>query len=300
MEAKKEMLVSQGSEFKLKFGGEQHQIDANSFINSLIHNISILEEINKSIDPNKRIEIKVKAPQKGSVVVEIGIQATSIIEGIKTLFSDETLSYTANLIEIFGGCYGIYHFLKGKKADVISKEGNNVTISNSNGNVITINQNIYTIYSNRPIIREAMSKNFEALSTDSSIDSFQVIDNKDDKIFNVSQLEFEELSYAEVENPELEKTDTVRATLRIIRLSFEGNLKSDFYYEGFKISAKIIHKKFIQRIDEGEKFAKGDHLLVDLEIVKRFDESVDTYINKAFTVITVHDHMPRGYQTKIE
>ena len=88
MEELKEMLVSQGAEFKIKYGGNQHQIDANSFVYSLIHNITILEEINRNIDPNKRIEIKVKAPEKGSVVVEIGIQASTIIEGIKTLFSN--------------------------------------------------------------------------------------------------------------------------------------------------------------------------------------------------------------------
>lgn len=40
------MVVSKGSEFKLKFAGDLHEINANTFINSLVHNITILQEIN--------------------------------------------------------------------------------------------------------------------------------------------------------------------------------------------------------------------------------------------------------------
>jgi hypothetical protein len=295
------MLVSQGSEFRLKFGGDQHEIDANSFVYSLIHNITILEEINRSIDPNKRIDIKVKAPERGSVEVEIGLQATNIIEGIKTLFTDEGISYTANLIAVFGGLYGAYSFLKGKKAEKpISRDGDNVTIKNSSGNTITITENVYNIYVNRPIIRESISKNFEAIEQDNSIDSFQILDNKENTFVNIPQEDFEELSIIEIENI---NSDTIEvkqnAPLRIVRLAFEGALKSDFYYEGFKITAKIKDELFIKKIDEGEKFAKGDHLIVDLEITKQYDQSVDTFINKSFSVNKVHEHLPRSYQTKI-
>ncbi|TAH01588.1 MAG: hypothetical protein EAZ15_07095 [Sphingobacteriales bacterium] len=297
------MLVSQGSEFKLKFGGDQHQIDANTFVASLIHNINILEEINKSIDPNKKIDIKVKAPVRGSVEVEIGIQATNIIDGIKTLFTDENISYTANLITVFGGIYATYRFLGGSKAEKAGKAGkeNNITITNSNGNTLSINENVYNIYQNRPIIRESISKNFEAIEKDDSIDSFQIIDTDETKTYvNIPQQEFEILANIIVEVTETEKSEVIKAPLRIVRLAFEGALKSDFYYNGFKISAKIKDEQFIRKIDEGEKFAKGDHLIVDLEITKQYEESVDTFINKSFSVNKVHEHLPRGYQTKIE
>ena len=59
-------------------------------------------------------------------------------------------------------------------------------------------------------------------------------------------------------------------TLNIIRISFDDKLKSDFYFKGNKISVKISDPDFQKRIDNGESFAKGDILEVELEIKQKF------------------------------
>ena len=82
----------------------------------------------------------------------------------------------------------------------------------------------------------------------------------------------------------------------IVRLSFEDNLKWDFYYKGNKISAKIPDSNFYELIDKKEAFAKGDTLEVDLQIIQKFDESVNTLINKSYQINKIIRHLSRNEQ----
>jgi len=47
------------NDFKIKFDGQQHQVDANVLISSLIHTTTIVQEVNKYLNSGKKIEIKV-------------------------------------------------------------------------------------------------------------------------------------------------------------------------------------------------------------------------------------------------
>ncbi|MBK6626115.1 MAG: transposase [Flavobacteriales bacterium] len=60
-----------GSDFKIKFDGQQHQVDANVLISSLIHTTAVVQEVNRSLNSGKKIEIKVKALEPGSFLVHI-------------------------------------------------------------------------------------------------------------------------------------------------------------------------------------------------------------------------------------
>ena len=88
--------------------------------------------------------------------------------------------------------------------------------------------------------------------------------------------------------------------LNIVRLSFDKSLKWDFYYRGNKISAKIKDPNFYEIIDNGESFAKGDVLEVELQINQLFDETVNTFINKSFQINRIINHYKRAEQKKID
>ena len=95
-----------------------------------------------------------------------------------------------------------------------------------------------------------------------------------------------------------ERVLTEAATLNIVRLSFEEALKWDFYYKGNKISAKIKDPNFYELIDKGESFAKGDILEVELQIVQKWDESVNTYVNKSYHINRITRHLKRGEEQR--
>ncbi len=96
-----------------------------------------------------------------------------------------------------------------------------------------------------------------------------------------------------------ERKLTEAATVNIVRVSFEENLKWDFYYRGIKISAKIADPKFYELIDKGEAFARGDILEVELQISQKFDESVNTYVTRSYQVNKIVRHLSRNEQQKI-
>ena len=96
-----------------------------------------------------------------------------------------------------------------------------------------------------------------------------------------------------------EKKIIEAASVNIVRLSFEESLKWDFYYKGNKISAKIADPKFYDLIDQGEQFAKGDILEVDLQINQIFDASVNTFINKSYQINRILRHIKRNEQQKL-
>lgn len=68
---------------------------------------------------------------------------------------------------------------------------------------------------------------------------------------------------------------------------------------GNKISAKIPDSNFYELIDKEEAFAKGDTLEVDLQIIQKFDESVNTFINKSCQLNKIIRHLSRNEQQKI-
>ena len=83
-------------------------------------------------------------------------------------------------------------------------------------------------------------------------------------------------------------------------ISFDDKLKSDFYFKGNKISAKINDVDFYKRVDKGESFAKGDVLEVELEIKQVFETSVNTFVNKSYKIKRIINHILRNEQSKLD
>ena len=69
---------------------------------------------------------------------------------------------------------------------------------------------------------------------------------------------------------------------------------------GNKISSKIKDDIFAERIDKGERFGKGDTLIVEMEVKQEFVESVNTYVNKSYQVIKINEHIERKPQGKLD
>ena len=95
-----------------------------------------------------------------------------------------------------------------------------------------------------------------------------------------------------------QKKTPVKTSLVIIRCSFDPTLKWDFIYTGFKISAKIIDISFWGSIDK-YKFAKGDRLEVEMNILQEWDDSVQVYIHKSYEIITVYSHTSKPEQLSL-
>lgn len=279
------------SDFKIKFDGEQHQIDANVLINSLIHTTTLVHEVNRSIDPSRKIQVNVKAPEKGSFLIHL--ELVDLLNKAAQLVTRENIETTSYIIISLVGLFEIKRHLFGAKAKNVDKTGDKTKIENKNGDVFYIDHAVFNIYEKNSTVQDALTQNFENINNEPSITGFEILDVDDKELFKVDREDFEPLSVKDEVTREGERTRTEIATLNIARVSFEKGLTWDLYYKGHKIKAKIDDPDFQKRIDSGEAFAKGDILEADLKINQKWDETVQTYVNKSFVVSRIVRHLRR-------
>jgi hypothetical protein len=287
-----------GNDFKIKFDGQQHQVDANVLVSSLIHTTTIVQEVNKYLNSGKKIEIKVKALEKGSFLCHIELVETTL-DTLKNLLTKDNIEVGAAIVGTVVGLIELKKFLKGKKANDVQQKGNKTKIINKDGNVIIIDNATFNIYEHSPVVKDALAQNFDVLNNDPAITGFEITDKNEKPLVRVDKTEFIDMSQKSEEVEEGERKIVEAATVNIVRVSFEENLKWDFYYRGIKISAKIADPSFYELIDKGEAFAKGDVLEVELQINQKFDESVNTFVTKSYQVNKIVRHLSRNEQQKI-
>ena len=287
------------TDFKIKFDGEKHQIDANLLVNNLIHTTSIIQEINRNFDSGKKIDIQIKALEKGSFLIHIDL-IESAFDNLKNLLTKDNIELARSVIGAFVGLIELKKFLKGKEEKAIENSGNKVKITNQEGQVLYVENFVQNIYNHNTIVKDALSQSFETLENDNSITGYEITDRNNKTLVRVDREEFEYISVKSEELLEGEKNIVVAGRLNIIRISFDDKLKSDFYFKGNKISAKINDVDFYKRVDKGESFAKGDVLEVELEIKQVFETSVNTFVNKSYKIKRIINHILRNEQSKLD
>jgi hypothetical protein len=274
---------------KIKFEGQAHQIDANTLINVLIHYQSVISEANKVLGGgSKNIELKVNAFEKGSFIIDVSM----VESAIKQIFSKDTIGYLADLGAVVGGVYAAYKKLKGKPAKT-KEELESIKINIYKGDKLVINQNIVKVY-NQPVVREAVSKSIETADADANVEGF-VVDSGDEHPVVFDKKDFKKYIYddfdSEKEDMPTECIEVVEAILTIIALNFEPGSRWQFIYNGFKIQMIVKDDALMKKIDEGERFGKGDAIRVKMKIVKRYNPVYNAYENKSYKIVEFLEHI---------
>src|SRR5215470_11751745 len=89
------------SEFTIKFDGQLNQVDVNTLTASLMSTSTILQEINKELTPENKIDIKIVALSKGSFDIKYWIEGiTPILPLLSTAIANDSLEYAKLVIEI--------------------------------------------------------------------------------------------------------------------------------------------------------------------------------------------------------
>lgn len=279
----------------IAFEGENYQIDANTLINTLIHYKALIGQINEMAGEGQRkIDLKVNAPERGSFILDITIH-TGIIENI---FSSAAVNYTAGIVTIIGGVFSLYKHFQGKPA----KEDDDEVKKIINGNSITVGkQSVVTIYNDR-IIRSAISKSIETAENDDAVNGISISGRKN-LIASIQRDEFATLVYDDFDREgiqeDIKHVIIENATLGIVTLSFDRKKNWEFIYDGFKISMPVRDSVLSALVDNGMRFAKGDSIVVKLEIVKKYNPVYNAYQNKKFRIVEFLKHIPGSEQASI-
>jgi hypothetical protein len=288
------------NDFKIIFDSERHEVDVETLIGCLMHTSNIIQEVNRSLHTEKKIEVKIKALEKGSFEVHIEL----IEKLIESLFSSQNITYGASIVTIVSGLYYFAQFLKGKKPQKIEIiNNNNVQVTNINGDITTIQNNVYNIFNENKTVRDNIAKQFSILKESTDVSGFSFNSNKDNTYISQEEFPLIAIKLDDLDDVIKEPIKEILTdkNILIIRPSFTKDLKWDFVFQGQKISAKMEDEEMIKIIDNGEQFSKGDYMLVDLEVTKFYDSDLDTYlINKdSYKILKFKQHIQSPKQKKL-
>lgn len=283
----------QNKNLEIKFGGDLHEIDVDLLVESLVSYSSVTQEASAYLAPGTKVNIKIKAPKEGSFIILLDL----ITQNGGDLFTTNNLSLAADIMGVVGGLYGLKKWIakNGKPEIVRPHDDNSIEIVNNNGS-ITINNNVYNIYQENPKVRENLRRTFSALKEKQEIIDFSIRDvDADQEIFSVEQKDFSLLASDDDEiEQKRQKVQKEKQELSVFKVVFRENYKWEFYYQGVKIYASIKDEDFFKKIEKGEiAFRSGDKLIVDLEIDQVFNESANTFVNDAYFILKVIEHIPR-------
>ena len=274
-------------ELIVKYNGELNEIDADTFFNSIIPLTAAIQEIERVLAPNHKLNIKIRAPQRGSFEILLLFDQTLL----DSLFENISLTKIGVLISILSGILAIRKHLKGEKPVKVEENNHNVSITNSAGQSISVDNRTFNITMNNIVVSDSMDKVFRALNNDKSIDSLGMLSKRKKKLLEIKREEFKDASKSIPLLEEKTKKYQREVELVVFKVVFEPDYKWEFYLNGRPINAKIEDEEYFkERINKGEGFSRGDRLKVDLEVTQIFDDSLNTYIDKTFVVKKVHSH----------
>lgn len=277
---------------KIKFEGQSRQIDANTLINFLVHYTSVVAAANDLYgNGDKEVSVKINAIEKGSFVIDLSIAAKNFLADI---FCKDNVAYLAGLATVVEGAILLYKELKGKPA----KPDIEINVNNIN---LDMRRTIVEVY-NQPIIREAVSKSFETVEKDSSVEGVTFLSGTGGQV-KFARDEFAEMIYddfdKEVDIPDQRTVFDEDANLVITKLSFEKGASWEFNYRGFRIKMSVKDNALMQLIDNGERFGKGDAIRVRLAITQKYNKEYRVYENNTYRIEAFHEHIQAPSEVKM-
>ena len=273
-------------ELSLHFLGDSHEIDATTLITYLCNYQIAVEGACRHFDGGVHdIKLRVAASHEGSFVLDL-----VVTENLGDLFKDFA-TCLASIVTVASGIFHLYKHYKGRPVKE-EKEKQEARALINVDNVI-IKDSVINAYNDK-VTRMAVSKSFDALSKDENVEGIEISTKKTGDTVRFSRDTFEEMVYNSFDTEDVEVGEKIieeEAVLQVASLHFDRGKKWNFVYKGFRINIIVKDDALMQKIDEGEKFAKGDAIRVRLRILQRYNKSVRAYENKSYRIMEFLEHI---------
>jgi len=267
----------------------------------------LIENANRVIgDPETQIRVVVRSSfEKGSFQITLELIQT-LTEQIKLFL--ELQSANAPSIKILsfigfiaGSGISLLNLLKHlrgrpiKKATILENGNVRLELDGENGqfDYIEVDENVIRLYRDYSV-RKNLQKVLSPLERE-GIDGFSVRKNKE-VIEGISKDEYNYYIAPEPVSEEKSITNTRKTFVNIVEIAFEKGLKWRFSDGDNKFYAIMDDKEFLNRIEKGKKFAKGDVLEVILETTQI---ATTSGIKNEHRVVKVINHITQYNQISL-
>lgn len=210
-----------------------------------------------------KVETKVSSiSPSGSISFEFWVYATAI--GQAALFGPVTPDVIWNVLK---DGIDAWKFLGGKPPESIKQEGDSFAITNIKGDVKYFSQNV-TVLLNDSKAGDAIEQLIKKPMEQAGITEVSIEEKEKNETVTIDYEDRECFTDVSRDHDILEST--VERALYIESVKFREGNKWEFHDGQSRLSAAIKDEEFLARINNGEPFAKGDMLLVDLHSVQKF------------------------------
>lgn len=284
--------------FRIKYEKDQHSINADTYVQSLMSLSTIIKEVNYQVGNGPAVAVNVLAEDQGSF--DVALQVIEVVKDNHQLITNG-VTILGTIVATAVGLIQLKKFRMANPEAQANVKPDEVAFVNNNGDVLFQTNNItYNLYENNQAVNDAVSAQFQAVKRDDEVTAVSIT-AADKESVTFGRDDFEKLASKRVIEVEEKDEVIVPAQLTISKIVLDNSeRKWEFVYQGTKIGAKLIDDDFWQKILNGQvSFANGDVLVADLKIIREYDQVLGAYLNKDYAVMNVRQHLPRNQPSQM-
>ena len=195
---------------------------------------------------------------RGSFITDLVLNVGGPAASIFTALSPQ------ELVKVIKGAFELWKHLKGSPPAAVIQSGQTVTVTNNTGQIIQVQtESLNLVFSEKG--PEAVGRFVRDAIGQDGVDSVEIKADHS-PLVTVSQADAAYFVPVAQETPVSE--NTVRMALVLVAPVFQDNNKWRFNDGASSFAAAIEDEAFIARVDNGERFGKGDVLTVDMRITQ--------------------------------
>lgn len=272
------------------FGGEadQGQMGYYDAASSIIAFGDLMGVFSQTLYGEKAyIQTTVKGVREGSFgidfILHVGGMLATVLAGPAS---------PRDIWQLFKQCVEAWRFLDGKPPKEIVRNGDQFGITNVQGEVRYFNQNVFLVLNNdkaAEAIEQVVKRPLETGRSRLELENKELSDR-------VTVTDKEAHAFTNISTEKIITEQTIDQALTIESAVFVEDNKWRFFDGQTSYNAAMEDKAFVDRVNAGERFGKGDILVVELYIVQTERKG---RLNTERIVKKVKEHRVRGEQTTL-
>ncbi|WP_063894373.1 hypothetical protein [Burkholderia ubonensis] len=287
--------MSNHEQFNVIYDGPaltEHRMDVRDLAPALVAIADLFSFANKELNgDNTEVRLEVKGSFKaGSFHSEL-IFIQSLANQIRDIFAGPNAAAFSNALAILGalgivgsgGLIGLIRKLRGNRPHRIEPTGSNVRIWVTEKESLEVEEAVYRLYRSKTV-RVSLQKTLSPLERD-GITSFGIVRGTKVEL----AIENDELgTFAIFEEAGEVVSDVVgRKVLLLESVVFKDGNKWRVHDGTYPFFAALDDEEFLAKVNAGERFGKGDVLVVDLRQIQIIG---DDGLKNEYRILKVHEH----------